>query len=82
MAKMIYAEYRISSIWNLDEICEDLEIDPANVVDYYVKWDKLFLTYTDEDGDQIEVEYEPNVFSASNEFDWKRPSSEDTVEEE
>ena len=81
MAKMIYANYEIASIWDLDEVCEEHEIDPANVVSYYVKWDKLFLTYKDADGDEQEIEVEPNCFSASENFDWKHPSSEDTVEE-
>jgi hypothetical protein len=80
MAKIVYAEYRVSSSWNLDEICEELGITTDDVVEYYVKWEKLFLTYTDSDGDEVEVEYEPNLFCASENFDWKRPDS--VVEEE
>jgi hypothetical protein len=82
MAKMIYAEYKVSSVWNLDKICKKLKIDPANVVEYYVKWDKLFLTYTDAEGDEVEVEYHPNVFCASEHFDWKRPEEVCEVEGE
>ena len=81
MAKMIYAEYKVSSVWNLDKICKDLEIDPANVVDYDVKWDKLYLTYTDAEGDEVEVEYDPNVFCASEHFDWKRPVAVEVEED-
>ena len=81
MAKMIYANYEIASIWDLDEVCEEHEIDPANVVEHYVKWDTLYLTYKDADGEEQEIEIQPNVFNASENFDWKRPSSEVTVEE-
>jgi hypothetical protein len=80
MAKIVYAEYRVSSSWNLDEICEELGITTDNVVSYYVKWEKLYLTYTDSDGDEVEVEYDPNLFCASENFDWKRPDS--VVEEQ
>ena len=82
MAKIVYAEYRVSSTWDLDQICEELGIATDDVVEYYVKWEKLFLTYTDSDGDQVEVEYEPNLFCASENFDWKRPYEECTVDEE
>ena len=82
MAKMIYAEYRISSIWNLDEVCADNDIDPANVVDYYIKWDTLYLTYKDADGEEQKIEIEPNYFSASEGFDWKRPDEVNEVEED
>ena len=76
---MIYAEYRASSIWDLDDICQQLNITRDAVVDYYVKWDNLILTYRDADGDECEEKFQPNVFSASNNFDWKRP---DKVTEE
>jgi hypothetical protein len=81
MAKMIYAEYKVSSVWNLDKICKKLKIDPANVVDYSVKWDKLYLTFTDAEGDEVEVEYDPNVFCASEHFDWKRPVAVEVEED-
>ena len=82
MAKIVYAEYRVCSSWDLNLICEDLDITTDDVVEYYVKWEKLYLTYTDSDGDQVEVEYDPNVYSASENFDWKRPHEETTVDEE
>ena len=59
---MIYAEYRASSIWDLDDICQQLDITRDAVVDYYVKWDALFLTYRDADGNECEEEFEPNMF--------------------
>ena len=73
---MIFAEYRASSIWDLDAICQQLNITRDAVVEYEVKWDKLILTYRDADGDECEEKIQPNVFSASNtidNFDWKRP---------
>jgi hypothetical protein len=76
----IYANYQASSIWDLDEICEQLEITRDKITSYYVKWDKLFVSYIDQDGDEVEEEFEPNQFSASENFDWKRPES--VVEEE
>ena len=82
MAKIVYAEYRISSSWDLDQLCEELGITTDDVVDYYVKWEKLRLTYTDSDGDQVEVEYEPNLFCASEHFDYKRPTEVITIDEE
>ena len=82
MAKIVYAEYRVESSWDLDQICEDLGITTDDVVEYYVKWDTLNLTYTDSDGDQVEVKYEPNLFCASEHFDWKRPHEEYTLDEE
>ena len=82
MTKIVYAEYRMSSTWDLDQICEDIGIATDNVVEYYVKWDKLYLTYTDSEGDQVEVEYEPNLFCASENFDYKRPTEEYTLDEE
>ena len=82
MAKIVCAEYHISSTWDLDQICEDLGITTDDVVEYYVKWDTLNLTYTDSDGDQVEVEYEPNLFCASEHFDWKRPTEEYILDEE
>jgi len=72
---MIYAEYRTSSVWDLDNICQQLDIARDAVVDYYVKWDALFLTYRDADGNECEEEFEPNMFSASDNFDWKRPEN-------
>ena len=71
----IYANYQIASTWDLDEILEQLEIDREQVKDYYVKCDKLFLSYTNADGDEVEEEFEPNGWSASDNFDWKRPES-------
>ena len=82
MAKIVYAEYRVSSTWDLDQICEDLGIATDDVVEYYVKWEKLRLTYIDSEGDQVEVEYEPNLFCASEHFDWKRPTEEYILDEE
>ena len=82
MAKIVYAEYRMSSTWDLDQLCEDIGIATDDVVEYYVKWDKLYLTYTDSEGDQVEVEYEPNMFCASENFDYKRPTEEYTLYEE
>ena len=82
MAKIVYAEYRVCSSWDLNQICEELGITTDAVVDYYVKWEKLRLTYTDSDGDQVEVEYEPNLFCASEHFDYKRPTEVITIDEE
>jgi hypothetical protein len=82
MAKIVYAEYRVCSSWDLNQICEELDITYDDVVEYYVKWDKLFLTYTDSDGDEVEVEYNPNLFCASEQFDWKRPTEEHEWDEE
>jgi hypothetical protein len=70
----IYANYQVCSTWDLDEICENLEITREQVKSYYVKWDELVLTYIDSDGDEQEVEIPPTGFPAS-EFDWKRPHS-------
>ncbi len=83
MAKMYYANYQVSSTWDLDEICAELGIDPSTLDDskMYVKWDTLHITYTDADGEEQEAEFEPNLFSASEEFDWKRPTEEAMVEE-
>ena len=76
----IYANYQICSTWDLDEICSDLKITRKQVKEYYVKWDALHLTYVDRKGNEIDKEIEPNVFSASDNFDWKRPDS--VVEEQ
>lgn len=81
MATYVYATYTISSVWNLDEILEELQIDAASLESHYVKWDKLFLTYIDADGEEVEVEYEPNRANASRDFDWKSPSVEETIED-
>jgi hypothetical protein len=79
----ITATYVTSSSWDIEEICKDLEITLEQVKDYYVKWDKLFLTYIDADGEECEEEFEPNDFSASENFDWKRPTEtqDDFLEE-
>jgi hypothetical protein len=82
MAKIVYAEYRIASTWDLDQICEELGITTDAVVEYYVKYEKLYLTYTDSDGDEVKVEYDPNVFCASEHFDYKRPTEQYTLDEE
>lgn len=76
----IYANYQVCSTWDLDAICEQLGITRERVQSYYVKWDALHLSYLDEDGDEVEEEFEPNQWSASDNFDWKRPDS--VVEEE
>ena len=68
----ISATYTASSHWDLEE----LGIDPATVVDYYVKWDTLYVTFLDADGNQYEEEFEP-TWSASDNFDWKRPDDID-----
>ena len=81
MAKMIYANYEVASTWDLDEVCEEHEIDPDNVVSYYVKWDALHLTYKDADGNKHEIEVEPTGWPASD-FDWKRPTSLVTEDDE
>jgi hypothetical protein len=72
-----------SSSWDIEEICKDLEITLEQVKDYYVKWDKLVLTYIDADGEECEEEFEPNDFSASENFDWKYPTEtqDDFLEE-
>jgi hypothetical protein len=58
-----------------------LGITTDDVVEHYVKWEKLRLTYNDSEGDQVEVEYEPNLFCASEHFDYKRPTEEYTLDE-
>jgi hypothetical protein len=77
---MIYANYEVCSTWDLDDILEELGITREQVKGYFVKWDSLHLTYIDNQGKEIEEEFEPNNFSASENFDWKRPIS--VVEEE
>ncbi len=67
----VSATYTVSSRWDFEE----LEIDPATVVDYYVKWDTLYVTFVDADGNQYEQEFEP-TYSASD-SDFKRPDDID-----
>ena len=76
---MIYANYEVCSTWDLDEILDELGIEREQVVGYFVKWDALHLTYRMADGTEATQEFEPNGWSASDNFDWKRPTS--TVEE-
>jgi len=75
MAK-IYANYTIASVWDLDQICEEHNINPLNITSKRVKWDQLTITYTDQNGQEQTIEdIEPNEYCASDEFDWKRPVS-------
>ena len=82
MAKIVYAEYFVASTWDLDQICEDIGITYDDVVEYYVKWETLHLTYTDSEGDQVEVCFAPNLFCASEHFDYKRPTEQYTLDED
>lgn len=77
MTKII-ATYAAQSCWDLDEVCDDLEITKDSIVDYYIKYDTLFLTYKDADGDECEEEVRPNVYSVIDN-DFKHP---DEVTEE
>lgn len=81
MAKIVYAEYRVSSSWNLDNICSNIGITMNDVLEYSVKWDTLYLTYKDSNGNEVEVEYDPNIYSASENFDYKYPSEEYSLDE-
>jgi len=71
----IYANYEVCSTWDLDEILDELGITREQVKSYFVKWDSLHLTYIDNTGNEVEEEFEPNQWSASEGFDWKRPTS-------
>ncbi len=81
---MIHAHYQATSTWDLDEICNELNITRSSILDYYIKWDQLHLTYTNSSNEKVEQSFDPNVFCASDDFDWKRPvdiEDEETVEE-
>ena len=71
---VIYANYEVCSTWDLDEVCENLDIKRSQIKEYYVKWDQLVLTYIDDDGEEVEEEIAPG-FSASEEFNWKHPTT-------
>lgn len=70
----LYAYYSHASTWDLDEIFDELGITREDVVRYHIKWDSLTLTYKDSQGNQQQVEYDPNEFSASDDPCWKRPN--------
>lgn len=57
----IIAYYTSSSSWDMQEVMEQLDIELAQVMDYQVKWNKLFLTYKDKYGQALTVEVEPTL---------------------
>jgi hypothetical protein len=78
----IYAEYRVSSVWDMDLILEDLEITKEQVIETSVKWDLLYIDYTDAEGQAQTAEIAPNVFCASSDIDGQCFKYPQTVTEE
>ena len=68
---MITATYEIYSSWDLDE----LGIDKDKITEYYVKWNRLYVTTIDEDGDEIETQYQPTSDGTDDCQAFKRPSN-------
>jgi hypothetical protein len=57
------------SIWNLDK----LGIDPKSIESYYIKWDKLHITFKDEDRAELITypnEVEVESFDDVNGHEW------------
>ena len=51
------------SVWNLDT----LRVDPASIESYYIKWDKLEITFKDGSTDLVSYPNEVAVESYDNE---------------
>jgi hypothetical protein len=78
----IYAEYRLSSVWDLDLILKGLGITADKITDKWVKWDTLHIEYIDADGQEQTAEFEPNITCASNDVDGQYFQHPETVTEE
>jgi hypothetical protein len=71
----IYANYDgLYTSWDMADICDDLDIKPSQIKQYYVKWDQLVVTYIDDYGVEHQEEVS-NPSGGASDYDFKHPSS-------
>jgi hypothetical protein len=69
----ITAEYTLTSEWDLDEICNDHNINKSDIIRYFIKYDTLYVIFTNAAGDRQEIEVEADW--PASEFDFKHPTN-------